>query len=436
MPSRAGALEENREITVSKSDCSEGRTTSEGRRAPVLLVAPQPFFEPRGAPIKVRFVAQALADLGFQVDLLTLPFGEDEQIHGVNIVRVPNVFGREGMPIGPSFWKAAFDVLVFAKALQLALRRRYAVVHCVEEAGIVGLPLRAMLGSRWVIDKHSDSASYQQRWLRNLVMALYARIEAWLIRRADAVVTGPPLVDLVRSLAPGQHVHAVCEIPSSTSAVKPERVVELRQRLLHREGDLLLTYIGSFASYQGIELLFQCIPTVVASCPNARFLIIGGARAQIEHWTAWLAERGGADNVVFLRAIDPDEVPAYMSASDILLSPRLRGRNAPTKHLDYLKAKRAIVAIDTEANRFYLNESVCLYTGASSTAFAKGIIRLIQDESLRIRLGQEPREWIDRDYSYQALKAGLAECYSHLLPAVCQPSRNQARPSNQAKSPA
>lgn len=421
-------------MIVRKSDASGARSANAPNR--VLLVAAQPFFEPRGAPIKVRFVAQALADLGFQVDLLTLPFGEDEQIAGVNIVRVPNVFGRDGMPIGPSFWKAAFDVLVFAKALQLAYRRRYAVVHCVEEAGIIGLPLRAMLGCRWVIDKHSDPASYQERWMRNLVMALYARIETWLVRRADAVVTGPPLVDLVRSLAPGQHVHAVCEIPSSTSAVEPARLADIRQRLLRREGDLLVTYIGSFASYQGIELLFECIPTVAATCPNARFLIIGGGRSQVEHWTAWLAAEGCADNVVFLGAIDPDEVPAYMSASDVLLSPRLRGRNAPTKLLDYLKAERAIVAVDTEANRFYLDDSVCVFTGASSSAFAKGIIRLIQDEALRVRLGQEQREWIDRDYSYQALKAGLAECYSQLLPAVCQPSCNRARPSSQAETSA
>ena len=46
----------------------------------VLIVTPQPFYEDRGTPIAVRYVANALSETGVQVDLLAFPVGQDLQI--------------------------------------------------------------------------------------------------------------------------------------------------------------------------------------------------------------------------------------------------------------------------------------------------------------------------------------------------------------------
>ena len=43
----------------------------------VLMLAPQPFFEPRGAPFCVYQHVQALVKQGYDVDLVTYPYGED-----------------------------------------------------------------------------------------------------------------------------------------------------------------------------------------------------------------------------------------------------------------------------------------------------------------------------------------------------------------------
>ena len=56
----------------------------------VLLISPQPFFQWRGSPLRVRFNAQALAELGYDVDLLVMPVGDDLALPGVTIHRAPN----------------------------------------------------------------------------------------------------------------------------------------------------------------------------------------------------------------------------------------------------------------------------------------------------------------------------------------------------------
>ena len=67
-----------------------------------LVVAPQPFFSPRGTPFSVYYRTLVMAEQGLEIDLLTYGEGQDVDIPGVRIVRIPR-FGFLGpVPIGPS----------------------------------------------------------------------------------------------------------------------------------------------------------------------------------------------------------------------------------------------------------------------------------------------------------------------------------------------
>ncbi len=109
-----------------------------------------------------------------------------------------------------------------------------------------------------------------------------------------------------------------------------------------------------------------------------------------------------------------DELPDYLSASDILLSPRLSGVNTPLKLLDYFKAGRAIAATNTEANRLLLDERTAVFTEPTASAFADGISRLVSEPELRKELGRNGRHQIDEKYNFVEFKQRLKECYDGL----------------------
>ena len=137
----------------------------------VLLISPQPFFQWRGSPLRVQFNAQALSELGFAVDLLVMPVGEDKAIPGVTLHRARNILGVRNLAIGPSLPKAILDLALFAKAAALARANRYAVIHAIEDAGPIGVCLARRHRTRLIFEKHSDPASYKKGFLRNLIMA-------------------------------------------------------------------------------------------------------------------------------------------------------------------------------------------------------------------------------------------------------------------------
>lgn len=396
-------------------------TAGAGRR--ILFLDPQPFFQCRGSPIRVAADVRMLAGAGHRVDLLAMPVGSAIDLPpSVRLLRVPNLFGMRTLAIGPSFKKALYDVILFFHALVLISRRRYDVIHSVEEAGAIGVVLARLCGARTVFEKHSDPASHKGGFLRNVVMRAYRAVERFAIRHSDAVIlTGPGMLDDVRRMAPGTPVHAVADVPSSTVEADEAGVARVRREMAPESGDLVAAYIGSFAAYQGIDLLFRAIPPALRLCPRLRFVVVGGSAAEIEARRGDMAAAGVEDRVRFLGTIPPEEVPNLLRASDILLSTRLSGRNTPLKLLDYLKSGRAVAATDTAANRLILSDETARFAAPDPDAFARSVADLAADADLRERLGRAGQALAQRDYGFEALRRGLSACYAGL------PARGRSR---------
>ncbi len=384
----------------------------------VLFVSSQPFFEWRGSPIRVGFDVRALAELGYEVDLLTTPIGMYCDLPPeVHLHRIINPFRIASLPIGPSTRKLLFDVFLFFHALWMLIRRRYAVLHGVEDAGFITALLGKLFRIPTVFEKHCDPACYRSGWLRNFVLRMYAFAERITIRLSSSVIaTGPGLVEQTRRIQPGKPVHHIFDIPSSLVEADPSEVTSIRADLQKKPDEVLALYVGSFAVYQGIDLMFEGMAKAIGQCASLRFVIVGGNEQQIAARKEWLAGRGIAERVSFLGLIPPDRLPNYLAAADLFLSPRIAGANTPLKILDYLKAGAAIVACDTPANRLILDETTALLTPPTADAFAAGIARLGNDPELRRRLAAQGRDMIRDQYHFTEFKTRIQSCYQGLKP--------------------
>lgn len=382
----------------------------------VLFISPQPFFAWRGSPIRVAFDVMALAKLGYEVDLLTLPIGEPREIPGVNVRRVPAIPGVKNIPIGPSFGKLLYDGLLFCVGLGMVFRKKYTIIHGIEEAAFVAILLAGIRGSSVVYEKHSDPGSHRSKGgLRNVVMTAYAAVERSMVRGADAVIgTGRTLVQQALKVCPTKPVHHVFDLPSSLVEPDDTRAAAVRAKLQQKPDEVLALYVGSFAVYQGIDLLFEATVKACRQHPRLRLIVIGGSEAERAERGAWLAGQGCADRVTFAGFVAPDTLPDYLRAVDVLLSPRISGVNSPLKMLDYLKAGRAIVATDLPANRELVDDTNALLVPANAEAFAAGMVKLAGDETLRNQLAAAGRKLIDETYNFPEFCRRLDACYAAL----------------------
>ena len=87
------------------------------------MIAPEPFFEPRGTPFSEYHRIRALLDLGHTVDLVTYPFGSDVVMPGLRIFRAARPPFIKRVRIGPSAAKVFLDIALTCDRAQSCASR-------------------------------------------------------------------------------------------------------------------------------------------------------------------------------------------------------------------------------------------------------------------------------------------------------------------------
>src|SRR5262249_8743488 len=123
-----------------------------------------------------------------------------------------------------------------------------------------------------------------------------------------------------------------------------EQAVAIRRAHGIPEAAPLVVYTGTFEAYQGLDLLFDAMAIAGRSRPDARLLLAGGNPDQVARAKQQAAAAGVGDATVFAGDRPAADIPAYLLAADMLVSPRSRGTNTPLKIYQYLRAGRPIVA--------------------------------------------------------------------------------------------
>ena len=124
----------------------DGAVTAPSRPLRLLMLAPEPFFEPRGTPFSEYHRIKALVELGHHVDLVTYPIGRDVTLPNLRIFRGPRPPFVRRVPIGPSAVKVVLDTLMLFTVARRALAGGYDAVHSHEEMGLVGVWLARLAG--------------------------------------------------------------------------------------------------------------------------------------------------------------------------------------------------------------------------------------------------------------------------------------------------
>src|ERR671912_2355613 len=105
----------------------------------IIMIAPEPFFEPRGTPFSEYHRIRALLDLGHTVDLVTYPFGKNIDMPGLRIFRAARPPFITHVKIGPSAAKLFLDMTLTLTALNQARKEKYDAVHSHEEGAAIGV---------------------------------------------------------------------------------------------------------------------------------------------------------------------------------------------------------------------------------------------------------------------------------------------------------
>jgi glycosyltransferase involved in cell wall biosynthesis len=179
----------------------------------------------------------------------------------------------------------------------------------------------------------------------------------------------------------------------------------------------VVLYTGTFEAYQGLDLLFASARLVLDRRPDARFVLAGGRPDQVALATADAARAGLGDAVIFAGQRPAEEIPAFLDAADLLVSPRSSGTNTPLKIYQYLRSGRAIVATRLLTHTQVLDDTVSILTEPTAEGFAAGMLAGIDDPDMARGVGERARHLAETKYSYEAYLARTRQAVAHITGA-------------------
>jgi glycosyltransferase involved in cell wall biosynthesis len=370
------------------------------------MIAPEPFFEPRGTPFSEFHRIRALIELGHTVDLVTYPFGQNVSLPGLRIFRCLRPPFIRRVRIGPSFAKLPLDLCLTLTVLRRALAERYDAVHSHEEGSFVGVVVASVLGVPHLYDMHSSLPQQLTNFAfsrSRLLAGVFDRLERFVIRKSRVVIViCPHLEETVRAIDASVPTVLIENSPGSGASPVAGTGSRIRTELGLAEGSPMVLYTGTFEVYQGLDLLFDAAAHVARARPDVRFVLAGGQPDQIAKAKSQAASAGAAGALVFAGQRPADEIPAFLDAADVLVSPRSSGTNTPLKLYQYLRSGRPIVATRLLTHTQVLDDEVAILAEPTAGSFGDAILQAIASPERSRAMGERARHLAETKYSYDA----------------------------------
>lgn len=386
--------------------------------------------KPKGTmSVRALPLAQALAARGHRASIIMPPWSypqDSGQAWQEGRVGIYNITLPPRIPF-------ISHLTITWRLVRLALALRPDVVHCFKPKGYAGLAALVfwllkklrLTRARLVVD--SDDWEGKGGWneiepYTALQKRFFAWQERWGLTHCDAVtVASRALETIVWSL--GVAPHKVFYVPNGLISRFTFHVSGFESDTQHPTPDTQSTdhptvlLYTRFFEFQ-VERVVDIFQRVLAEVPQARLLVVGrGFFGEEERLSELMRKAEIGDRLVYAGWAEPEELPAHFAAADVAIYPYddtlINRSKCAVKLIDLMAAGVPVVADDVGQNGEYIvhGDSGLLVPAGDTDAFARNVVRLLQDESLRERLGEGAQRRILAEFNWHKLAETVEEAY-------------------------
>lgn len=262
-------------------------------------------------------------------------------------------------------------------------------------------------------------------------------LETYVLKRADQVTC---ICEGLRGDIVGRGVDPA-KVTVVPNAVDIERFPLLGGRDASLESSLglagctVLGFIGSFYAYEGLDLLLDALPSLLARRPELRLLLVGGGPEE-SALKSRAVERGVADKVIFTGRVPHDRVPAYSSLVDAFVFPRKSMRLTefvtPLKPLEAMAQGRLVLASDVGGHRELIEEGRTgfLFRHGDPDDLARCALQALSEPASIGQVLRDGRAFVERERNWRVSVERYRPVYERAL-AHRRPGRAGKAPAGQ-----
>jgi len=323
-------------------------------------------------------------------------------------------------------WNGVMKDMVYAISVAWLLireRRNYQAVYFLMQ-GLhlaVGLPVARLLG-KTILMKVGGSGV-----LPAMALSPTGRLEIrWLRKWADCVMI---LNEGMRTEALAARLPAdkLLWMPNPVDTEHFSPVPDAQRRQLRAQHGLpedasVIIYTGRLAPEKSLHVLVEAFATVRQQRPQACLVLVGDGpmRTALTEQTQRL---GCQDNTRFVGTVAPSEIPRWLQMADVftLVSP---SEGFPCALVEAMSAGLASVVSDIPAIRQLVQSEKhgLLAPAGDAAAVSAALIRLLDDQELRTRMGAEARRSVKEQYATERVLERYETLLGETIPTKRRPA--------------
>ncbi len=373
----------------------------------IAMAVSFPLHEISGTPIHARTIARLLKQNGDEVFVVATenrlsPKIIKDTLDGISIYRLP-------LWLSPLLLAV---LLAWQRPQAISVQAQGALAAVALPAALLGIPLVYEVHGLFRDEMTHANGGRLPWWGRFYDLA--ERLALPLVRRVVVLSEKVRQVYVQELKVPAPRVAMFYPAVHFTQFQNLKDLPGVRSLKARCQGHQVVMYAGSLHQAQGVDLLAQAMPRVLAALPRVKLIIIGDEpkdeyRRLLEKISPF------RDRVIILGYQPPDEIPSYLNLADVLVIPRPDlplNRVSPRKMCEYLAMGKAVLATDVADFRsVFAQYDAGLVTDCTASGLAEGLIRLLKDGDLRRELGNNGREAARRHFDFETVIHRYREIY-------------------------
>jgi len=174
-------------------------------------------------------------------------------------------------------------------------------------------------------------------------------------------------------------------------------------------GNGIVLYLGTLSRVRRLDFMLRVHKEVLKKRQDVKLYMVGSSVREDEEFLKDEASRLGISNsVIFTGQVQQAKALQYITDADVCVSPffptEILNSTSPTKLVEYMAMKKAVVANDHPDQKKVISESgsgVCVKY--KEQQFVDAIILLLNDSELRKKYGLLGRKYIEENRSYEKI---------------------------------
>jgi glycosyltransferase involved in cell wall biosynthesis len=171
-----------------------------------------------------------------------------------------------------------------------------------------------------------------------------------------------------------------------------------------------IVYLGTLAKLRRIDFLLRVLKRVLGKKSDTKLYLVGDGDniEDTEFLKSEAKNLGVSDSVIITGFLNRDKALIYVKSADVCVSPfyptPILNSTSPTKLVEYMAMKKAVVANDHPEQRLVIKESqagICV--PYKEEDFSKAILYILENPKIAKKMGERGRLYVEKNRTYSVI---------------------------------